>query len=855
MKNYLLSLLAFIIFNQTIFSQIVDIPDYYFKSYLLSLKHEVDGVYVKIDINNDKEIQVSEAESFKGRIDPRENSKINNFIGLEAFKNISSLTLTNAYCCYRVGRLDVSTLKELETLSISGMTKLSSLDVSNNTKLKVLEVGNTNIESLDISNNTKLEILTIKSKTDLKLDISNNLELTKISYVSLPIETLDLSNHTKLEDLSLVNTGITEIDLSNNINLTRIFCPGNTSLRNLDVSNNINLDYLNCNSTSVASLNLKNNIKLKTLYIEKNLIDAIDLSSNTKLSNISITDSNISSLDLSKNKKLSRIYCKNTMLTNLDLSYNSNLKISLIYDNPLLEYVNMRNGNNHNINYFERNEEYSFKTKNNPNLEFICVDDLLFANKEFTDVEDHITFTTDCKTSGLNGNIIQGQLNYDISDSDCLDETVPVKNKIITVSQNNDSYGTITNNEGYYTINVPFENTVEVKVSSLAEEDYIFPEAQQVELSGSGFGNITFKDFCTPYFDLNNIKISMVPISDARPGFESSYFLIYENTGGSIASGQITINFSDEFMLFKSSSETPTQINSNNITWDYEELQPFEINAIEVKFTISPPPIVNINDILHFYGEINFLNSNSNIETFPYELDQLVIGSYDPNDITVFEGESITPEQTDDYLNYRIRFQNSGTAEAINVYIENTLDDNLDWNTLQIVGSSHTYEVEIKNENQLRFTFEDIDLPYEDQDYEGSMGYIIYKIKPKSDIQLGDIVKNQADIIFDFNEPIITNEVQTTVALPTLALSDVEKRKQNISIYPNPVSNEAYISSDNDLKINDITLFSLYGSQILSIQPNTTFSTLDIKGLSSGIYFVRVRLEDNSENIFKIQKQ
>jgi len=60
-----------------------------------------------------------------------------------------------------------------------------------------------------------------------------------------------------------------------------------------------------------------------------------------------------------------------------------------------------------------------------------------------------------------------------------------------------------------------------------------------------------------------------------------------------------------------------------------------------------------------------------------------VIGAFDPNDINVLEGSEILYEEADNYLHYVIRFQNTGNAEAINVRVENLLDERLDWSSFQ----------------------------------------------------------------------------------------------------------------------------------------------------------------------------
>ncbi|WP_033961895.1 DUF7619 domain-containing protein [Psychroserpens jangbogonensis] len=115
------------------------------------------------------------------------------------------------------------------------------------------------------------------------------------------------------------------------------------------------------------------------------------------------------------------------------------------------------------------------------------------------------------------------------------------------------------------------------------------------------------------------------------------------------------------------------------------------------------------------------------------------MNSFDPNDITVLEGEETYINDIDKYLHYIIRFQNAGTSEAINLKGTNILDDKLDWNTLELKSSSHDNRVEINNGNTISFIFNYINLPDSTLDDPNSHGYIAYKVKPKSNVIVDDV--------------------------------------------------------------------------------------------------------------------
>jgi uncharacterized repeat protein (TIGR01451 family) len=76
-------------------------------------------------------------------------------------------------------------------------------------------------------------------------------------------------------------------------------------------------------------------------------------------------------------------------------------------------------------------------------------------------------------------------------------------------------------------------------------------------------------------------------------------------------------------------------------------------------------------------------DTSNNHFTYCYE----VINSYDPNNKLVYPKE-VAPG-FEDYLSYTINFQNTGTAPAFNIRLEDTLSTDLDLETFQVTGFSH----------------------------------------------------------------------------------------------------------------------------------------------------------------------
>lgn len=137
-----------------------------------------------------------------------------------------------------------------------------------------------------------------------------------------------------------------------------------------------------------------------------------------------------------------------------------------------------------------------------------------------------------------------------------------------------------------------------------------------------------------------------------------------------------------------------------------------------------------------------------------------VTSSFDPNFKIVFPADSIL--NTQEWLTYTIHFQNTGTSPAQHIYILDTLDVNLDESSVALLSSSHSVMAQA-TDKVLKFNFPNIELPDSGFNEPLSHGFVKYKIKLKDSLALGTLIQNTANIIFDFNQPIVTNTVPNII--------------------------------------------------------------------------------------------
>ncbi len=253
---------------------------------------------------------------------------------------------------------------------------------------------------------------------------------------------------------------------------------------------------------------------------------------------------------------------------------------------------------------------------------------------------------------------------------------------------------------------------------------------------------------------------------------------------------------------------------------------------------------VVIKFILNFIASNNATPIDEQPQDNTFNLSQIVVGSYDPNDKTCVDGNTISPTQVGDYLHYLIRFQNSGTAPAENVVIRDLIDTNrYNLSSLQLISTSHPQVTRITG-NKVEFIFENIQLPAEQDDEPGSHGFVAFKIRTKENLVLGDSVSNTAAIYFDYNFPIITNTATTTIT--ELGMNELENN--SVSISPNPVKNNLTITANDT--ITSVQVFDVQGRLIATKLNNNLSLMLDMTQQNSGVYFVKV----TTENGIKVEK-
>ncbi|MCB0577698.1 MAG: T9SS type A sorting domain-containing protein [Phaeodactylibacter sp.] len=236
------------------------------------------------------------------------------------------------------------------------------------------------------------------------------------------------------------------------------------------------------------------------------------------------------------------------------------------------------------------------------------------------------------------------------------------------------------------------------------------------------------------------------------------------------------------------------------------------------------------------------------------------VGAYDPNDKQAFprgygEERKIEPETE---IEYKIRFQNTGTDTAFRVVVRDTLSESLDLSTFHLDGASHSCEWEILSRGVLKVAFENIMLPDSNVNEAASHGFFKYSIRPRQDISLGTRIDNRAAIYFDFNEPVLTNAVFHTIDTNFIErgivdmLEEVPVRNNRIHIRPNPFHQSATFQLPQSFQQLELNIFDVAGRVLATVNGAGNTLLFEKGNLKAGIYFFQIRGDGKKLGIGKL---
>jgi len=336
--------------------------------------------------------------------------------------------------------------------------------------------------------------------------------------------------------------------------------------------------------------------------------------------------------------------------------------------------------------------------------------------------------------------------------------------------------------------------------------------------------------------------VTTITATDVRPGFNSSLWVTVNNVGTEPTTATLQLTF-DVALTYNSSSVAPTSVNGNVVEWTSPLLLPGEQWTVLVGL-YGPPSLVLGSPLVHQATATPLVVDQTPADN-TYVLNDVVVGSFDPNDkrvepemLMLSEVLSSTP------VHYTVRFQNTGTYPAERVLITDTLPGGLQLTSMQFDASSHACHWYIHH-GVLHVFYENINLPDSTSDEPNSHGFVRFTFIPQTTLQVGEVVANVANIYFDYNEPVITNAAYFGVETMT---GMVDPPVGEVQLWPNPAMSTVHLRADRPLR-GTVDLMDLTGRMVLRERATGVQQTLDVSSLAGGAYMLRCTTEDGQQSV------
>jgi hypothetical protein len=872
MKNKLTFLFIFFLFiniSGDLYGQMVYMPD-------SLLRHELTGLGYGTCITGDSINSICQPVNSATSINLI-NPDIRSLKGIEAFVSLQELICTS---------INVLHISELP-LSLTDLrcTNSDSLRIDTLPKaLKYLDLTQCNLSTLPsfpdslvtikcgFNNLTTLPTLSLTLKT---LECYENL-LTSLPTLPSTLKVLNVNSN----DISSINTIPSGLEVLNcNKNQLYNLPVLSDSLRFLDVSyNQISilpllpqyLKSLTCNDNLIQDLPVLP-LGLETLICSTNDLDSLPtLPPGLKMLNA--TSNNLTTLPILP-QTLTVLHCANNhipVLPNLPDSLND-LFCSM---NPLTQLPILPKGL---LNLRSSNCLLQSLPELPDTLEFLFLDDnptlyclprlkkihwLKFTGCSITCVPNYGNVGTSqpalntvpvCELFNSNSCSFYWNLSgrvYVDADTNCQYTTgdYPLRNQRVllyrannlvqqTFSDMNGNYFFDTDTPGYYTT---VFDTISNYFSLYCPVPGIYTDTIN-PIDSIVFDN-DFAIKCDTGFDLT--VLSVVANRNIRPGRtvtvtvtagELSALLGHSCSPGLSATLTIVMNGTVHYVSPSPGALVPIHVNGDTIVYfvpDVSQINPLTTFRFEVfidTFAVANSKICFVINIGPLVGDVNQQNNGVKI-CFD------VLNSFDPNDKQVYPSGVVDTSEM--WFTYTIRFQNTGNAEAEHIYVLDTLDNNFDVSTFQLLTTSHPSLVQVLENGILRFNFPNINLPDSNSNEPLSHGYIQYKIKRIENLPIGTQFKNTAYIFFDFNAPVVTNTVLSEINVLTGIKS--HDGEIEVQVWPVPFQNYFVIKTHSKISENHFTLFNLVGEIVHNGTIFNNYQVIHTGKLSRGIYILHI---------------
>jgi len=400
---------------------------------VIEFRDEKFETYCLDNFDEDESGFLTTSEAHKAKKLECSSLGINDFYGIEFFKNATEMNLSNnnpitlslAKCisleklnvsnCNNLGGLELGdellNLTEIDcnscnlaSLVVDSCDLLTNIDCSNNdlTSLKLTE--NKNLQNLKCTGN--MNLTTIFVEEDQVIPNVQKDEFTQFVEPSKVINIPDATFKSYLLEQFDKNRD-KEISVEEAMDAKEIRCFGTPNTpKNIMSLEGIqyfpNIEYIDCSYTMVDNIDLSSNSRLKNIYCYSTPAENLNISAFSPLIELNCSDSkNLTSLSLNKNNHLETLTASNCNLSTIDFDYCSSLSVIDIKYNKI-DRINFQN--NVGLNYIDcsHNLIESLSIRNCDSLVFVLCNNNKINN---IDIDEEMIYDLNCNNNKISGEL------------------------------------------------------------------------------------------------------------------------------------------------------------------------------------------------------------------------------------------------------------------------------------------------------------------------------------------------------------------------------------------------------------------------------------------------------------------
>jgi uncharacterized repeat protein (TIGR01451 family) len=454
---------------------------------------------------------------------------------------------------------------------------------------------------------------------------------------------------------------------------------------------------------------------------------------------------------------------------------------------------------------------------------------------------------------------LTGKVYFDANNNCVYDNgEIALSNVNVKLSSGTNISYSITNAAGNYNFFVPTGTYV---IEQLPYQHYAAGacSSNPITINATGGTNCSIiNNFADTASNIQDLKTEYINLEPAVVGYGYKQRVIVKNNGTTTANNAMVNIRGNNYAGLTFSSFAGSNVAGTG-NWNFTGLpvlDPTETFTFDMHYNVlSTTPV---NTLMLYSDTVQKSSMPWLQDETPWNniknLQTTTVASLDPNYKEVNPigvGSNGDINYSDSILTYTVHFENTGNYFAYNIEIVDSISNNLNLNSLEMIYGSHPYIATIDENGVLHIKFNNIMLPYS----EGlNTGFAVYSIKIKNNLPIGSQIRNTAYIYFDFNEAVITN---TTVNTLSVNVGVEELNNGEYHIFPNPATHMLTITNNINTLKGTINIYDIVGKLWLSktiSQPvnKVVFNNLD--ELTNGLYFVNISNEFGEVKTIKFVK-